>query len=64
MKQMLKKALRIERVHVDGDISVSKLTEWFTWLEEYTKPINHNSPKPVTLVAIVNIAAKGVIDCD
>ena len=53
---MLKKALKIERVHVSGDMSLSKLNEWFTWLAEFTTPIDHNTPQPVTLVAVVSIA--------
>ena len=60
MRQMLKKALKIERVHVSGDMSLSKLNEWFTWLAEFTTPINHNTPQPVTLVAVVSIAMKVV----
>ena len=58
MRQMLKKALKIERVHVSGDTSLSKLNEWFTWLAEFTTPINHNTPQPVTLVAVISIAMK------
>ena len=58
MRQMLKKALKIERVHVSGDMSLSKLNEWFTWLAEFTTPVNHNAPQPVTLVAVISIAMK------
>ena len=41
-------------------MSLSKLNEWFTWLVEFTTPINHNIPQPVTLVAVINIAAKAI----
>jgi hypothetical protein len=57
---MLKKALKIKRVHVSGDMSLSKLNEWFTWLAEFTTPVNHSTPQPVTLVAVVSIAMKAI----
>ena len=56
---MLKKALKLDRVHDFGDISLSQLLEMMDYLIELTRTYDHNTiigPKPTTLICIFNLS--------
>ena len=61
---MLKKALKLDQVHVFGDISMSQLIEKMDFVAE--KAIGHDlnrahGPKQLTFITVISLAFTGLL---
>ena len=61
---MLKEALKLDQVHVFGDVSMSQLVEKVDSMTERTyyndKELNKTQPKTQTLIMIISLAYYGI----